>query len=96
MGGYGSCCGLGWFGGMGGYGWAGLLLNVLLILGFILLVVWIVRKGFSFTSGGPSSNASLDRQAAPKEILAVRYARGEIDRDEYRNTLADLEQSLGK
>lgn len=91
MGGYSGCCGLGWFGGIGGYGWMGLLLNVLLILGFILLVVWIVRKVFPNTTRNPSSFSNLDRQAAPKEVLAVRYARGEIDRDEYKSMLADLE-----
>jgi putative membrane protein len=91
MGGYGGCCGLGWFGGMGGYGWTGLILNVLIILGFILLVVWAVRKVMPTTTGSPFSYSSLDRLATPKEILAVRYARGEIDRDEYQNMLADLE-----
>jgi putative membrane protein len=91
MGGFGGCCGLGWFGGMGGYGWIGLILNVLVILGLILLVVWAVRKVMATTTGNLSSYSSLDRQARLKEIIAVRYARGEIDRDEYQNMLADLE-----
>jgi uncharacterized membrane protein len=76
---------------MGGFGWIGLLFNGVLILGLILLAVWLVRKVISTTAGRPFPFSSSDRQAAPKEILAVRYARGEIDRDEYQNMLADLE-----
>lgn len=88
---FGGCCGLGWFGRMGGFGWTGLLLNLLFITGFILLVFWIARKLIVTTTGNSSSSLNLDRQTAPKEILAVRYARGEINRDEYQNMLADLE-----
>jgi len=57
----------------------------------ILLVVWAVRKVMPTTTGIHSSYSGLNRQTGPKEILAVRYARGEIDRDEYQNMLADLE-----
>ncbi len=90
FGGFGDCCGHGWFGNLGGFGWAGLLLNVLLLFGLFLLVVWIVRKVMTNTLSDPNSHPHSDRQSEPKEILAVRYARGEIDRDEYKNMLADL------
>lgn len=91
FGGFGDCCGHGWFENFGGFGWAGLLLNVLLLLGLFLLMIWIVRKIMTNIMSDSDSHPYRDRQSKPKEILAVRYARGEIDRDEFKNMLADLE-----
>jgi uncharacterized membrane protein len=46
-----------------------------------------------FTSGG-SANTSLQTsggaQPSPREILDIRYASGEIDRDLYQQMLSDL------
>lgn len=89
MGGYGGCCG-GWFGGAWGLGWVGFLLNVLIILGLVALVVWGVRRIASLASRGDTSGLSFPDQRSPREILAARYARGEIDRDQYKNILSDL------
>lgn len=66
------------FGMMGWGGAMGLFWALLLVL----LVVWLVR-GFG------SSNRRSDTPSA-REILDQRYARGEIDGDEYRQRLADL------
>ena len=68
---------------MGGYGWGGgsgfgmigmLLWWLLIVLGIVLIAKWLF-------SGGPGAGrASGDRAL---EILKERYARGEIDKQEF-------------
>jgi putative membrane protein len=74
------------YGMMGGYGFGliGLIFNVAIIVGFVWLVVWAVRRFTNGTAGTSSGSVS------PREILQARYARGEITRDQYREMLADL------
>jgi len=71
-----------WWG--GGGMWFGplwmILWLVLLVAGIVALVRWLVRPG-----------ASVSRQArSARDILDERYARGEIDRDEYMKRKQDL------
>ena len=71
------------FGGMGLFGgWIGLIFNLAIIVGIVILVVWAVKR---FTSGSVSSGSQT-----PREILQARYARGEITRDQYQQILQDL------
>ena len=72
--------------GFGGFGLIGLLFNLLIIIGVVLLVVWAVRR---FTSGTTNGSQSLGNQS-PREILQARYARGEITREQYQQMLSDL------
>ena len=67
---------------MYGFGWIGLILNVAIIVGIVILIVWAVKR---FTSGTLSPNGQT-----PREILQARYARGEITRDQYQQMLQDL------
>lgn len=75
---------MGW---AGGYGWMGLgwifmaLLWVLIILGIVALLRWL----------GMGGNSSRDAQRnTPLEILQERYARGEIEQEEYEQKRRDL------
>jgi putative membrane protein len=87
---YGQGYGYGPGGMMGGYGWGGgsgfgmigmLLWWVLIVLGIVLLAKWLF-------SGGPGGGrASGDRAL---EILKERYARGEIDKQEFEEKKRDL------
>ncbi len=71
------------FGMMGFYGgWIGLLFNLAILIGLIVLIVWVVKR---FTS----SNSSPASQTA-REILQARYARGEITREQYQQMLQDI------
>ena len=57
-------------------------LGMILVWGaIILLLVWLVRT-FSATSDGKGKSA--------RKILDERYARGEIDRQEYEQKKRDL------
>ena len=70
------------------HGWGGWflwpLVGLLVVVAGVVLCVWLVAR-----SSGPLPQGSGRDRAV--EILARRYARGELDRDEYRERLRDLE-----
>ena len=73
------------FGGMGLLGGIiGLILNLAILIGIVVLIVWAVKR---FTSGSSSPGASAQ---TPREILQTRYARGEITREQFQQMLSDL------
>ena len=72
--------------GYGGFGLIGLLFNLMIIIGVVLLVVWAVRR---FTDG-TTNVKQLSGSQSPREILQARYARGEITREQYQQMLTDL------
>lgn len=79
--------GFGSFGLMGGL--IGLLFNVAILVGIVFLVVWAVQKfSHSSTSGSPA--ASAPQVLSAREILDIRYARGELTREEYQTKLSDI------
>ena len=61
-----------------------LVLWALVIGGVVLLVVWLVRSGGRTLPGAPSGDAAL-------EILRARYARGEINKEQFDAIKRDLE-----
>ena len=82
---------------MGGYGWIGMILNLVItigvIVGVVLLIFWAVRRvspGEQFSSGGERIEGI---KASPREILNTRYARGEITREQYKEIIADVDLS---
>jgi putative membrane protein len=66
-----------------GYGGFGMLWMLLVLVGVILLVVWGVRQ-MGGSVAGPGRSRAL-------EILEERYARGEIDREDFEARRRDLE-----
>lgn len=61
--------------------WLAMSTMMLLFWGLSIgLVVWAVR---SFGSGGQRADAKQGTAARPDEVLAERYARGEIDEDDF-------------
>jgi len=74
-----------WGGGWGHHGWwAGGLMMLFWLLLLVGLAFMLIR---AFDRRGPSPSASDAEQ-----ILAGRYARGEIDEVEYRARLAVLKE----
>jgi putative membrane protein len=71
------------YGMMGGFGLIGLLFNALILVGIVVLIVWAVKR---FSGSGNQAPGAQ----SPREILQVRYARGEITREQYQQMLSDL------
>ena len=69
--------------GMMGFGLVGLLFNLLIVVGVVVLIVWAVRR---FSAG----SHDVSHTQTPREILQARYARGEITREQYQQMLSDL------
>ena len=80
--------------GFGGLGLIGLILNLVitigLIVGLVLLVVWLWRRVNPTGQPLAASQSPVGAEASPRDILQVRYARGEITREQYQQMLADL------
>lgn len=76
------------------FGWLGLLFNLAILaalgLGVVLLVVWLVRRASPGSSNPSIASMQSSSPQTPREILQVRYARGEITREEYQQMLEDL------
>ena len=86
---------MGWYGGMG---WGGWILMTLVMLAFWALVVFAVVaifRGVGRSSGPVERTTRRD----PLEILQERFARGEIDSDEYEaraKVLRDAGADVGR
>ena len=90
----------GFGGGMGGLGLFGGLFSLVLSIGLlavlVLLGIWLWRKvsptlSSEMTAQPLTETRSVGSQSA-REILQVRYARGELTREEYLAMLRDLVQ----
>ena len=73
-----------------GFGLLGLLFMLLFWGGLILLAVWLVRIIFSSSSNNNSSTPQSGKSSNALEILAQRYARGEITREQYEIMKQDI------
>ena len=73
---------------MNGYGAGGWLVGAVVMVGFWVLVFWLVVSVIRRPEGRPTTTPTA------QSILSERFARGEIDADEYtrrRDTLARSE-----
>jgi putative membrane protein len=76
-----------WF----GFGWSGFLVMVLVWGLLIVAAVALVKALFS--GGTANKKTGLHEQDQALEILKQRYARGEINQDEYEIIKQDLSNS---
>jgi putative membrane protein len=82
-----------WYGG-DGWGWAGRILMTVGMVAFWALVITAVVLAIRYLTGsrgaaGSSAGAGLARA---EDLLARRFARGEIDESEYRQRLGLLRE----
>ena len=76
-----------WHGDWGWGAWLAMTAGMLVFWGLVIWgVVTLVRSG----------TASREPAARPEEILAARFASGEIDEDEYEHRLATLRAARGR
>lgn len=74
------------FGHMGGWGWG------MAIFGWIFMTLVVALIGWLIWSSGRQTHPSGRGGVSAREVLDERYARGEIDRDEYLQRRTDLER----
>lgn len=80
---------MGW--GDGGW-WMMLFWGPVMLIGLIVLVVWLVRStpGAGPGAGGGPADGGGDPLDGARKILAERYARGELDSEEYQERVLRL------
>jgi putative membrane protein len=75
---------MGWGYGMGWFGMISMALFwIALIVGIVLLIRWLLGSARGRGSGHPAEDS-------PLEILKRRYARGEINKEEFEEKKKDL------
>lgn len=80
-----------YWGGMGyGMGWGGHVLGWLFMLTFWVLIIVVAVAAVRWLSGSATRDTRSSQNAL--DILRERYARGEIDREEFQQRKRDLEQ----
>lgn len=78
--------GSGW-GMMGGFGWGGLMgIGMIVFWGLVIWGIVLVVRGVISATGGESSR----QDGSALEILKQRYARGEINKEEFEQKKKDL------
>ena len=83
----------GWF---GNAGWTGMLVitivTLAILVGLIVLVIWAVRRLSYGSTVGSQTMTGGQAGAGARDILQMRYARGEITREQYQQMLSDIER----
>ncbi len=73
--------------GYGGFGGGGFGIGMALFWGLIIAAIVMLVRGFG---GGSAAGELRARDRTPLEILGERYAKGEIDKDEFDQKRRDL------
>jgi putative membrane protein len=71
---------------MSGWGWGAMTIGLVLFWGLLILGGVLLARALNRPSGARSGPGSH----SPEQVLAHRFARGEIDEDEYHRRLAAL------
>jgi putative membrane protein len=69
----------------GGFGWMGMIMPLIFLIGIILLGIYLFRRSSSQVRTSALNNHS------GMDVLRERYARGEIDSEEFQSRKLDLE-----
>lgn len=86
-------CWWGW--GWGGHGWGwGTVMTIGLAVFFVAVIVAVVFAIRDLFRGGSQRNGGSSTAPGPEDTLAHRFARGEIDADEYRRRIALLREHV--
>ena len=78
----------GWHDGPGGWGWMMMALFMIVYwVGVVWIIMSVVRHRSPFSGSVPSGTAAPPVIPGPADILHERFARGEIDVEEYHHRL---------
>lgn len=82
-----------WNGGYGGWGWGGWILTaIVLIVVFAVVITAIVLTVRYLTGGSHRAQGGAGSGRAAQDVLSERFARGEIDEEEYRRRVTLLRE----
>ena len=77
--------------GHGGFGWLGMVIGLVIVVAAIVGLVWLavtlIRRA---EDRNPQLKTQEQAGLNPREVAAMRYAKGEISREEYQQILSDL------
>jgi putative membrane protein len=76
--------------GFGGWGWLAMSLSMVIFWALIIGVGVLLFRALAHSPQSRNGTSPEDRRPAPEQILAERFARGEIDENEYTARLAAL------
>lgn len=76
--------------GFGLFGLFGMLFNIAILVGVVVLTIWAVQKFTGSSGGSGSSNNHHNQSPTARDILNQRYARSELNREEYQQKLHDI------
>ncbi|MBD0741354.1 SHOCT domain-containing protein [Streptomyces sp. CBMA152] len=74
----------------GGWGWFAMSGGMILFWAALVTLGVLLFRALSRSAGTGATTSSPPSRPAPEQVLAERFARGEIDEDEYRRRLAVL------
>jgi putative membrane protein len=75
---------------MWGHGWWLMWVVMALVLAALIVAMVVAIRYLSASSPAPAQRSGLSVRPGPETLLAERFARGEIDDDEYRRRLSLL------
>ncbi|MEU2060562.1 SHOCT domain-containing protein [Streptomyces sp. NPDC013455] len=82
-----------WYGhDVGGWGWFAMSMGMILFWALIIVAGVLLYRSLARTGENGDRAGSGLRGTAPEQVLAERFARGEIDEDEYRRRLTVLRE----
>lgn len=79
--------------GMGAWGWTGMIIGSVLFWGLIIAALVLVARAWRPRTGRRGT-APPTPPPTPERLLAERFARGEIDEEEYRRRQAALSDAV--
>ncbi|WP_046776740.1 SHOCT domain-containing protein [Streptomyces yangpuensis] len=73
--------------GMGGWGWVAMSFSMVLVVALAVAGVVVLVRSVDRYAPGPAQPSAVP---SAKQVLAERFARGEIDEEEYEQRLTAL------
>lgn len=77
--------------GHGVFGWFGMLIGLVFVVAVVVGLVWLavtlIRRA---DDRNPQPKIQEQAGLNPREVAAMRYAKGEISREEYQQILSNL------
>ncbi|MGY5052250.1 SHOCT domain-containing protein [Streptomyces sp. 900105755] len=79
----------------GGWSWMAMSVGMILFWAALVAVGVLLFRALSRSAGSGATATAPPTGPTPERLLAERFARGEIDEDEYRRRLAVLRTDGG-